>query len=428
VSAVADHPCEHLSGWRGLPDSLLAPSTARRWVCETLASWGVCLSPAEAATIAELTSELVSNAVLHAVAPTGGERHFRISIRVDVDTVRLEVYDPDPTMPGLRSPDWVAESGRGMFLVDAQADQWGAVPHQGGKYVWFSMKCPARTGQASAASASEPSSAVSRPSVLNLLEGESAMSPVALPHDTHGSGPHRVIALHGWFGDRGSFRKIQPYLDGDSFTYVFPDYRGYGEAQVLTGDFDLAEIAGDVIVLADKLGWDSFSLIGHSMGGSAIQRVMLDAPGRVRKLVGISPVPASGVPFDDQSWALFSGAADDPANRRTIIDFTTGNRLPARWLDEMVGNSLRNSTVPAFRTYLDAWARTDFHTEVIGNATPTLVIAGEHDPALSPDVMRNTWLQWYPNAELATFPDAGHYAVDETPLALVATVEKFLAV
>jgi pimeloyl-ACP methyl ester carboxylesterase len=312
-----------------------------------------------------------------------------------------------------------------MFLVDAQADQWGTAPHQGGKYVWFSIKHPERPEQASAISGLP--SAVSRPSVLNLIEGESAMSPVALPHDTHGSGPHRVIVLHGWFGDRGSFQKIRPYLDGDAFTYVFPDYRGYGEAHVLTGDFDLAEIAGDVIMLADKLGWDSFSLIGHSMGGSVIQRVMLDAPGRVRKLVGISPVPASGVPFDDQSWALFSGAADDPANRRAIIDFTTGNRLPARWLDEMVGNSLRNSTVPAFRAYLDAWARTDFHTEVIGNATPTLVIAGEHDPALSPDVMRNTWLQWYPNAALATFPDAGHYAVDEAPLALVAAVEKFLA-
>ncbi|GAA2110388.1 hypothetical protein [Actinomadura alba] len=44
------------------------------------------------------------------------------------------------------------------------------------------------------------------------------MSSVALPHDTLGSGAHRVMALHGWFGDRTSFRAIQPYLDGDTFT------------------------------------------------------------------------------------------------------------------------------------------------------------------------------------------------------------------
>ncbi|GLW05732.1 esterase [Microtetraspora sp. NBRC 13810] len=252
------------------------------------------------------------------------------------------------------------------------------------------------------------------------------MSSVVLPHDVRGSGPHRVIALHGWFGDRTSFSKIQPYLDGDAFTYAFPDYRGYGEARDLAGEFTLAEIAADVIALADKLGWETFSLVGHSMGGTAMQRVMLDAPGRVRKLVGVSPVPASGVPFDEQGWGLFAGAAEEPANRRAIIDLTTGNRLPARWLDEMVDASVRNSAAPAFRAYLDAWAGTDFHAEVEGNATPALLIAGAHDPALSADVMRGTWLQWYPNAELLVLTDAGHYAIDETPLALVSALERFL--
>ncbi|WP_214409750.1 alpha/beta fold hydrolase [Sphaerisporangium fuscum] len=254
------------------------------------------------------------------------------------------------------------------------------------------------------------------------------MSSVVLPHDVTGSGPHRVIALHGWFGDRNAFAGIRPYLDGDTFTYAFPDYRGYGEARDIAGEYTVAETAGDVIALADKLGWETFSLVGHSMGGKVMQRVMLDAPGRVSRLVGVSPVPAAEVPFDEQGWALFSGAADEPGNRRAIIDLTTGNRLPARWLDEMVENSLRVSTVEAFRAYLDAWARTDFHTEVEGDATPALVIAGAHDPALSADVMRATWLQWYPNAELVTFPDAGHYAMDETPLALVSAVERFLAV
>jgi len=252
------------------------------------------------------------------------------------------------------------------------------------------------------------------------------MPSVALPHDTLGSGAHGVIALHGWFGDRTSFRAIRPYLDGDTFTYAFPDYRGYGDAKDVSGEFSLAEIAGDVIALADELGWDRFSLIGHSMGGIAMQRVLLDAPGRVHKLVGISPVPASGVPFDDDGWALFSGAADEPGSRRTIIDVTTGGTLPGSWLDEMVQNSLRNSSVAAFRAYLDAWARTDFHAEVVDDPTPVLVIVGDQDTAITADFMQSTWMQWYPNAELARFADAGHYAPDEMPLALVATIERFL--
>ncbi|GII77129.1 esterase [Sphaerisporangium rufum] len=250
---------------------------------------------------------------------------------------------------------------------------------------------------------------------------------VVPPCDVVGSGPHRVIALHGWFGDRRSFARIHPYLDTDAFTYAFPDYRGYGEARGVEGEHTLAEIARDVIALADKLGWDTFSLLGHSMGGTAMQRVMLDAPGRVRRLAGVSPVPASGVPFDEQGWALFSGAAADPGNRRAIIDFTTGNRLPGRWLDEMVATSLRVSDEYAFRAYLDAWAGTDFHAEIEGDPTPVLVVAGAHDPALSAEVMRGTWLNWYPNAELVVLADAGHYAMEETPLALVSAVERFLS-
>ncbi|HEX2315199.1 MAG TPA: alpha/beta fold hydrolase [Thermomonospora sp.] len=398
-----------------LPDSPLAPAVARRWVSRLLASRGLPPDGDTAAVVVQLTSELVTNAVLHAAPWETGRRPLSIRVVTGGGEVRVEVHDPDPVPPVLREPDWVAENGRGLFLVDAQADRWGAETHPGGrgKHVWFSVTV-------------RDDEAPETP--LPPDRGEDPMPvPVALPHDVHGSGPHKVIVLHGWFGDRTAFRPLHPYLDGDAFSYAFPDYRGYGDARDLAGEHTLAEISADVLALADKLGWETFSLVGHSMGGTAMQRVMLDAPGRVRRLVGISPVPASGVPFDAEGWALFSGAAEQPGNRRAIIDFTTGSRLPARWLDAMVARSVGNSEVAAFRAYLDAWALTDYHEEVVGNPTPVLVLAGGHDPALSPDVMRDTWLQWYPNAELEVLADAGHYAPDETPLALVGLMERFLA-
>ena len=147
----------------------------------------------------------------------------------------------------------------------------------------------------------------------------------------------------------------------------------------------MAEIARDTLDLADALGWPRFALVGHSMGGKAIQRVLVAAPERVEKLVGLNPVPASGVPFDEQGWALFSGAADNPANRRAIIDFSTGNRLTSVWLDQMVATSLANSTRDAFADYLEAWAHGDFHHQVQGKPLPVQVIVGAHDPARSVD-------------------------------------------
>lgn len=252
------------------------------------------------------------------------------------------------------------------------------------------------------------------------------MSPVVLPHTIHGSGPHRVIALHGWFGDRTSYRPLLAHADPDRFTYATVDHRGYGEAKHLEGHYTTADIATDVLAVADHLGWDTFSLLGHSMGGKAAQHLLALAPQRVRALVGISPVPASGTGFDQDQWAFFSSAVDDPAVRRAIVSRTTGDRLPAAWLDATVRYSEACSTKEAFSGYLKDWAGTDFHTQVKDNPVPALAVAGAHDPELSADVMRATWMTWFPNSTLHVLQDAGHYAMDETPLALLAAVEGFL--
>nr|WP_255347257.1 alpha/beta fold hydrolase [Serratia sp. FS14] len=58
-----------------------------------------------------------------------------------------------------------------------------------------------------------------------------------------------------------------PYLDVASFTYVFADFRGYGASRELTGAYTTDEMVGDVVALADALGWRRFDVVGHSMGG-----------------------------------------------------------------------------------------------------------------------------------------------------------------
>ncbi|MGW4830256.1 alpha/beta fold hydrolase [Amycolatopsis japonica] len=250
--------------------------------------------------------------------------------------------------------------------------------------------------------------------------------PDVLPHEIHGSGGHHVMVLHGWFGDRSSFRGIYPFLDRANYTYAFPDYRGYGDSQGIAGEYTSDEIAQDVLHLADSLGWTMFSVVGHSMGGHIAQYLLTVAPERVRKLVGISPVPASGAGFDAGTAEFFACAIDDAEARRTILDRTTGHRLPRTWLDEMVEHSLSFSSREAFASYLPHWSARDFHRQLIGNEVQALAIVGQYDPELSPEVMRATWMRWFPHAELCVLQEAGHYAMDETPLILVATIERFL--
>jgi pimeloyl-ACP methyl ester carboxylesterase len=243
---------------------------------------------------------------------------------------------------------------------------------------------------------------------------------------TVGSGEHHVLALHGWFGSARGWGALPDYLDPAAYTYAFMDLRGYGGRQQVAGEYTMQEAAGDALALAGELGWDRFSVIGHSMSGQAIQHVLLQAPGRVRRLVALNPVPATGVPFDDDGWALFSGAAASRDNRFAIIDFTTGSRLPAAFVNHVVQHSLDHSSAEAFGAYLESWAKTDFSEQVQGNPAAVKVIVGEHDPALSAPVMEQTWMQFYPAAELEVIPNAGHYPMFETPAALAASIEEFL--
>lgn len=246
-------------------------------------------------------------------------------------------------------------------------------------------------------------------------------------HTTIGNGDHKVICLHGWFGSALGWGPFVDSLDGSRFTYAFADYRGYGSRKAVSGEYTIQEISTDVLSLADSLGWKTFSLVGHSMGGMAIQMVAADAPDRVNKLVGITAVPASGVPFDDATWGFFTSATEQRASRYGIIDLTTGKRLTARWIDQMVDHSLEFSTKEAFGKYLVAWAKTSFVDRVQGSTKPFLAIVGENDAAITVDVAKGTHLAWYPNAKLEVFANAGHYPMFETPVALATSVERFLA-
>jgi anti-sigma regulatory factor (Ser/Thr protein kinase) len=81
-----------------------------------------------------LASELATNAVLHA------RSHFQVTVSTGARQVRVEVADDDPHMPLIAARDTGATSGRGLPIIDAVADDWGAHKIPGdGKTVWFTV-------------------------------------------------------------------------------------------------------------------------------------------------------------------------------------------------------------------------------------------------------------------------------------------------
>lgn len=242
-----------------------------------------------------------------------------------------------------------------------------------------------------------------------------------------GNGDHAVICLHGWFGSAEGWGYLPEVVDRDRFTYWFPEMRGYGARRDESGEFTMKEYAADALAVADELGLERFSVVGHSMGGKAAASLLAQAPGRVRALVGIAPVAPAPVPLDEDGHGLFFGAPERDENRRAIIDFTTGSRNSAAWLDDMVAFSRSSSTQEAFAGAVESWVNDDYLAEVGRPETPISCIVGENDPALSADVMKQSWMQIYPNVELVELASCGHYPMYESPVWLATQIEAFLA-
>ncbi|WP_424211240.1 alpha/beta fold hydrolase [Streptomyces sp. BI20] len=250
------------------------------------------------------------------------------------------------------------------------------------------------------------------------------MSPVA--HRRIGTGPVRVIVLHDWFGTAEHWGAALDCLDPEGFSWALLDYRGYGRRREVPGAYTVPEIAGDVLALADELGWESFRLVGHSMGAKVAQQVLARAPGRVERLLGVAPVPPGPYELDEQGLALFRGARDRPENRRAVIDLVTGRRLGDRWLDAMVERSLSDSLPEAFGAYFESWHALDLEPSVKGSPLPVRLLVGAFDLALDAEFIARTWLPSYPNARIEVLPGTGHYPPHETPVAFAAAVEEFL--
>ncbi|RNG20793.1 ATP-binding protein [Streptomyces botrytidirepellens] len=110
---------------------------ARADLRTTLASWGL---PTVEEVALLVLSELITNAVRHARVPG---RQIETRYLHQGDSVRIEVHDTGDPHPRLMTPRPEAVHGRGLFLVDALADQWGVTPRAVvGKAVWAVLAIP----------------------------------------------------------------------------------------------------------------------------------------------------------------------------------------------------------------------------------------------------------------------------------------------
>ena len=103
---------------------------AREFVAETVQGWG---RPDQAEAAVLLTSELVTNAIIHA------RTQVAVNVRLEDESLRVVVVDESADQPDRRTETDHLGGGRGLKLVDALAASWGVSPEGRGKAEWFEL-------------------------------------------------------------------------------------------------------------------------------------------------------------------------------------------------------------------------------------------------------------------------------------------------
>jgi pimeloyl-ACP methyl ester carboxylesterase len=244
-------------------------------------------------------------------------------------------------------------------------------------------------------------------STIVLAAGDEAAPPLVF---FHGAG-----TFHGW-----DF--AAPWAE--TFRVLIPHHPGYGESGDLEGLHDVHDLVLHYTELFDRLGLTGdVNLVGFSLGGRLAARFAIEQKHRLRRLVLVAPagLRVDGVPVDD----LFRIPPEEIVDRLAHRFETIRPHLPddPHDVDFLVDRyrEVRTSAIilweQPFDRVLPRWlGRVD---------TPTLVVWGEED-RLQPVELAPAWAGLLPDATVATFPDAGHLVLDESPDA-VAAVARFCA-
>jgi anti-sigma regulatory factor (Ser/Thr protein kinase) len=125
------HPAEGQEAGVRVPDRLDSIPAARAFLTRLLDGWGIADEVIDDACL--LASELMSNAVKH------GGGAVDLQIEAEDGRLRVGVHDDAGGTPVVTEAGSSSTGGRGMWIVQSVAHDWGTDPDASGKTVWFDL-------------------------------------------------------------------------------------------------------------------------------------------------------------------------------------------------------------------------------------------------------------------------------------------------
>ena len=243
-----------------------------------------------------------------------------------------------------------------------------------------------------------------------------------------GQSGEAIIFLHGYTDSWVSFRRVLPLLSPEYHAFALSE-RGHGDSDKPECCYTLDDFAADVDAFMDALGIEEATLVGASGGSFMAQRVALDYPHRVSRLVLIS----SAATLLDNEAVMGLGeemlALEDPISPEFVREWQEVNvyqPVPDEFFDKMISESLK---IPAriWRNYWEGVVLAPDHASRLGEIdVPTLILWGEKDAVFSREDPERLAAA-IPGATLKVYPETGHAVHWERPEWVVRDLEEFVS-
>ena len=263
-----------------------------------------------------------------------------------------------------------------------------------------------------------------------------------------GDGP-AVLLVHGHPRTHATWYAVAPALVEAGYTVVCPDLRGYGESTVPPDCPDHSQaskraMARDLLALMETLGHHRFHAVGHDRGGYVVQRLALDHPDNVDRVVILGDVPIGealarcDARFATAWWHwFFMGQPAPLAERLIATDVDAWYRLDRGAMGEenyadvqrvVASPSVQHAMCEDYRAGLGVDRAADDADRVAGRQIigPVLVLWGSEDDLADlydHDVL-TVWRSWAPGV-IGRAVNSGHHLAEDAPQELAHALIDF---
>jgi pimeloyl-ACP methyl ester carboxylesterase len=233
-----------------------------------------------------------------------------------------------------------------------------------------------------------------------------------------GSGAPLVL-VHGFGADKDNFTRVARWLT-PHYRVIVPDLVGFGEsAHRADVDYHYAAQAERLRAFVQALGLSRIDLGGNSMGGGIAMSYAAQHPTEVASLwlidcAGIAEAPPSElakiVTTTGENPLMITQESDFPAFLKFVM--SDPPYIPGSVMDVLARERIANQALE--RQVFAQIATDSVSASIKGLATPTLILWGDEDRALSVGtvpVLRTL----LPNAQAVVMPHIGHAPMIERP-------------